>query len=453
MTTRVILVRHGQSNYNAQRRIQGRLDHSVLTEKGCEDAKIVGQTLKGISFDAVYCSPLQRAKQTAELILSQFDTPPQLQPTEQLLEIDLPLWAGMERDAVVEQFAEDYRGWQERPHEFFMTISGDHGERQHFPVLALFEQAKQLWKDLLARHQNQTLLIVAHNGINRCLIATALGIQPQYYQSIQQSNCGVSVLNFSGVTPGELPQPAAVQLESMNVTTHVGHQFPKPRPGHQGPRLLLVRHGETEWNRNGQFQGQIDIPLNDNGRQQGNKAAEFLKEVKIDFAVTSPMSRPKETAELILKHHQNLELQLEDEFKEISHGLWEGQYEPEIEKSYPGLLSQWKTQPETVQMPEGENLEQVWSRVTAAWKKIVQSYSKQSVTVLVVAHDAVNKAILCQLFGLSPEHFWNFKQGNGAVTVIDYPQGIDAPPVLQASNITSHLSGGNILDQTAAGAL
>jgi broad specificity phosphatase PhoE len=453
MTTRIILVRHGQSNYNAQRRIQGRLDHSILTEKGCREAEIVGQTLSGIQFDAVYCSPLQRAKQTAELIVSQFQTSPQLQPTEQLLEIDLPSWAGMERQAVIEQFAEDYRCWQERPHEFFMTVSDENGERQHFPVLALFEQAQQFWQDILARHPNQTVLIVAHNGINRCLIATALGVQPQYYQSIQQSNCGISVLNFSEVTPGELPQPASVQLESMNVTTHVGDQFPKPRPGHQGPRLLLVRHGETEWNRNGQFQGQIDIPLNDNGRAQGSKAAEFLKDVQLDFAVTSPMLRPKETAELILKSHPQIELQLEDEFKEISHGLWEGRYEPEIEQSYPGLLKQWKIAPETVQMPEGENLEQVWSRVTAAWNKMVQSYHQQPVTVLVVAHDAVNKAILCQLFGLSPEHFWNFKQGNGAVTVIDYPHGVDAPPVLQASNITSHLSGGNVLDQTAAGAL
>ncbi len=453
MTTRVILVRHGQSNYNAQRRIQGRLDRSILTEKGCEDAKIVGQTLSAIQFDAVYCSPLQRAKQTAELILSQFNHSPQLQPTDQLLEIDLPDWAGMERQAVVEQFARDYRCWQERPHEFFMAVSDQQGERQHFPVLALFEQAKQFWRDLLAHHLDQTVLIVAHNGINRCLIATALGIKPQYYQSIQQSNCGITVLNFSGVTPGELPKPASVQLESMNVTTHMGVQFPKPRPGHQGPRLLLVRHGETDWNRNGQFQGQIDIPLNDNGRQQGSKAAEFLKDVQLDFAVTSPMLRPKETAELIVKSHSHLELQLEDEFKEISHGLWEGRYEPEIEKSYPGLLKQWKTEPETVQMPEGENLEQVWSRVSNAWQKIIQSYNQQPVTVLVVAHDAVNKAILCQLFGLSPEHFWNFKQGNGAVTAIDYPHGVDAPAVLQACNITSHLSGGNILDQTAAGAL
>ena len=73
-------------------------------------------------------------------------------------------------------------------------------------------------------------------------------------------------------------------------------------------------------------------------------------------------------------------------------------------------------------------------------------------TVLVVAHDAINKAILCQVVGLGPEAFWRFKQGNGAVSVIDYPNGIDSTPVLSAANITTHLSG-SILDKTAAGAL
>ncbi len=449
MTTRVILVRHGQSTYNAQRRIQGRLDNSVLTEKGCVAANQVGDTLASLTFDAVYCSPLQRAKHTAELILSRFSNPPQLQPSDLLMEIDLPLWAGMERQAVVEQFSEDYHAWQERPHEFFMTLPSG---TQHFPVLALFEQAKQFWREILTRHVNQTVLIVAHNGINRCLIATALGIKPEFYQGIQQSNCGISVLNFGDVPPGELPSPDAVQLESMNIISHVGYKLPSTRNGHQGPRLLLVRHGETEWNRKGQFQGQIDVPLNDNGREQARKAGEFLKDIKIDFAVSSPMARPKETAEIILQHHPDVELQLESEFCEISHGLWEGKFEAEIEQLYPGLLEQWKTKPETVQMPEGENLQQVWQRALAAWKKIVEQYNHQDVTVLVVAHDAINKALLCQLFNLPPEHFWNFKQGNGSVTVIDYPHGIEGIPVLQSANITSHLSN-SILDKTAAGAL
>jgi probable phosphoglycerate mutase len=70
----------------------------------------------------------------------------------------------------------------------------------------------------------------------------------------------------------------------------------------------------------------------------------------------------------------------------------------------------------------------------------------------VVAHDATNKVLLCHILGLAPDHFWNFRQGNGAVSVIDYPQGPAGLPVLQAMNITTHLGGG-ILDNTAAGAL
>jgi phosphoserine phosphatase len=114
------------------------------------------------------------------------------------------------------------------------------------------------------------------------------------------------------------------------------------------------------------------------------------------------------------------------------------------------LLKEWQTQPEKVQMPEGENLDDVWQRAVAGWDGIVQA-AKPGTTTLVVAHDAINKAILCYLAGLGPESFWNFKQGNGAVSVIDYNHGPTEPPMLRALNITVHLGG--VLDKTAAGAL
>jgi probable phosphoglycerate mutase len=448
--TRIILVRHGKSTYNQERRIQGRLDKSVLTEAGRSGAIQVGDILSSIAFDAAYTSPLKRAKETAEIILSRLTNPPELQPTDKLMEIDLPLWEGMLRQDAIDQFPKAYQQWQQHPDKFSMKIPSPEGEIEHFPVLAVFASARKFWEELLSRHTSGTILVVGHNGINRALIATASEITPDYYQSIQQSNCGISVINF-GFTDDqtESNQKIAVQLESLNLTAHTGEKFPKPRDGHSGPRLLLVRHGETDWNKAGKFQGQIDVPLNDNGREQARQAAEFLKDVKLDFAISSSMLRPKETAEIILKHHGGLQLQLRDELREISHGLWEGKFESEIEQSYPGLLDEWKTSPENVQMPEGENLEGVWTRAIAAWQEIVRSVSG---TGIVVAHDAVNKALLCHLFNLQPEHFWQFKQGNGAVSVIDYPHGPDGLPVLQAMNITTHLSGG-VFDQTAAGAL
>jgi probable phosphoglycerate mutase len=329
-----------------------------------------------------------------------------------------------------------------------MLIPTPEGTKEHFPVLSLYQQAEKFWRELLSQHREQTVLIVAHNGINRCLIMSAVGIDPARYHSIQQSNCGINVLNFSGGF-GE-----SVQIESLNQTAHLGVNLPSPRPNHSGPRLLLVRHGETEWNRASRFQGTIDVPLNHRGRGQAERAAEFLKDVPLDFAVTSPMLRPKETAEIILRHHPHIELQTKDALIEIGHGLWEGKLEKEIAAEFPTLLRQWKETPEVVQMPEGENLQQVWDRAIASWQEIVreQANSPTPQTGIVVAHDAINKVILCYLLGLKPADFWTVKQGNGAVTVIDYTLGADGEAVIQAMNITSHLSSG-ILDQTAAGAL
>ncbi|WP_204102646.1 MULTISPECIES: histidine phosphatase family protein [Spirulina sp. CCY15215] len=449
MTTRVIIVRHGQSSYNAQQKIQGRCDESVLTEQGQTEAKKVGMALQGVTFDAFYHSPLQRATQTASIIQQYLANSLTPEAKEELREVDLPLWEKLSKQEVVEKFPADYRCWKERPHEFKMLVSEPAGEKEHFPVLSLYEQAQLFWQEAIAKHQGQTILIVAHNGINRCLIMSAIGIPPERYHTIQQSNCCINVLNFSG----GLADP--VQLESLNQVSHMGIVLPPPRPPKPpAVRLLLVRHGETEWNRMSRFQGMMDIPLNETGKEQARKAAQYLKDVQIDFAVTSSLLRPKETAEIILEYHQSVPLALEDQFKEISHGLWEGKLESEIEAEFGELLQQWKDAPETVQMPEGENLQQVWDRAIAAWNKIVQTHSNpdEPKVILVSAHDAINKVIICYLLGLEPNSFWNIKQGNCAVSVIDYPQGAEGLPVLQTVNLTTYLGSG-ILDRTAAGAL
>ena len=445
MVTRVIIVRHGQSSYNALQKIQGRCDESVLTEKGILDAESVGQVLKNITLDGIYSSPLQRAKATAVVIQSAWEHPPEIIVSEQLMEVDLPLWENLVKSEVKERFPEEYKTWQTHPQQFKMILEGG---REHYPVLSLYEQARQFWQATLAKHRGKTILIVAHNGINRCLILSAIGMSPDYYHAIQQSNCCINILNFAG----DLGD--AVQLESLNQTAHLGMPLPTPRPDHQSLRLLLVRHGETQWNRESRFQGIRDIPLNENGQRQAQKAADFLKDIPIDFAISSPLLRPKETAEIILQYHPGVDLELVPDLMEICHGLWEGKLESEIEKDFPGLLQAWKDTPEKVQMPEGENLQQVWDRAIAAWDKIVEKYANPQAppTVIVTAHDAINKVILCYLMGLKPENIWNIKQGNGAVSVIDYGKNTETKPVLQAINLTFHLGAG-VLDTTAAGAL
>ncbi|HEY9907541.1 MAG TPA: histidine phosphatase family protein [Thermosynechococcaceae cyanobacterium] len=449
LTTRVILVRHGESSYNVERRVQGHCDQSTLTAAGEAGARKVAAALSDLRFDAVYSSPLKRARRTAELVLEGLKLPPTspLQFSDNLKEINLVTWEGRLFSEIEQNEPEGDRAWKNAPHTLCMTVEGV----DYYPVPALYEQAETFWKETLPLHtgqKNQTILLVAHSGIIRALIGTAIGLGCDRYQAFYQSNCGLNVLNFVD----NLGDP--VQIESLNQTAHLNEPLPKPVRGNQGRRFLLVRHGETEWNRQKRFQGQIDVPLNENGRLQAEQAAEFLREVAIDQAVTSPLLRPKETAEIILQRHPDVRLEFNANLVEISHGLWEGKLEEEIEQEFSGELERWQTSPETVQMPEGENLQQVWDRSVAAWNAIVQSARDRppSGITLVVAHDAVNKALLCYLAGLSPRSFWSFKQGNGAVSVIDYPQGLDKPPVLQASNITTHLAGG-VLDKTAAGAL
>ncbi|MEM8605303.1 MAG: histidine phosphatase family protein, partial [Cyanobacteria bacterium P01_H01_bin.121] len=304
------MVRHGQSTDNAAGRIQGRTDVSVLTDAGRQMARKVAPALRGISIDHFYSSPLQRAAQTAQEIADLSPHLPPIEKHEQLTEIDLRLWERMLKSDIEAQYPEAYHLWLTNPSALCMELPSENGPIQHYPVQSLYDRIEGFWQEILPQHQGQTVLIVAHNGVIRALISTALGLGADRYQVLRQSNCGLNVLNFAGGW-GE-----QVQLESMNLTAHLDQPLPS-RQSAESIRLLLVRHGETDWNRQSRFQGQIDIPLNENGKAQAEKAAEFLKAVPIDEAVTSPMARPRQTAEVILRHHPELALQADDRLKEI----------------------------------------------------------------------------------------------------------------------------------------
>jgi phosphoserine phosphatase len=444
VATRVIIVRHGESTYNVEGRVQGHCDKSRLTPEGESMAVQVGQALQGIPVDVIYSSPLNRAHRTAELATAELGLSLPIVLDDDLKEVNLKLWEEQLFTDLADKYPEEIQNWRTQPHLFRLVgTTADGVAIDTYPMVELYEQAVRFWTATLPQHQGKTLLLFAHSAINRALINSAIGLSAAHHQRIEQSNCCISILNFAD-NFGD-----SVQIESLNLTAHLGTPMPKPK--HKDViRLLLVRHGETQWNREGRFQGQIDIPLNENGQRQGAQAGEFLKTIQIDAAVTSSMSRPKETAELILNHHPGIELKGREDLWEISHGTWEGKLEAEIRETDGALLDAWQAQPETVQMPEGENLDDVFTRAIAGWNDIVKN-AQPGTTTLVVAHDAINKSILCHMVGLGPASFWSFKQGNGAVSVIDYANGPDNAPVLRAANITVHLGG--VLDKTAAGAL
>ena len=443
MTLRLVLVRHGLSSFNLEHRIQGRDDLSNLTEAGQDQARLTGQALREVRFDAAYSSPLRRARDTAAALLDVQGQGLSAALDERLFEIDLAPWSGLLRQEVKQRFPEEERTWRQAPEQLELERSDG---RRYNPLLELMAQAEQFRRHLLEQHREaaqgdgqQTLLVVGHNAILRALVLRLLDLPASQFRRLRLDNASISVLNLN--------PDGGVQVESLNGTAHLGEALPSRS---SGPRLLLVRHGETDWNRQGRFQGQIDIPLNSNGIAQAEAAGQALASVRINRAYTSAMARPRQTAEAILRSHPGVPLTSTRGLVEIGHGLWEGRLESEIAEGWPQLLDDWKRTPQTVQMPEGETIQEVWDRSLECWQTIVSSLAADE-TALVVAHDAVNKTILCALLGLTPADIWAIKQGNGGITVIDYPQGASGQALVSAMNLTHHLGG--VLDRTAAGAL
>ncbi|MBW3041542.1 histidine phosphatase family protein [Prochlorococcus marinus] len=442
MTLRLIFVRHGLSSFNKEGRIQGRNDLSTLTKEGQSQAEAAGKIISSIPIDAVYSSPLQRASETTKIIIKQHQSKLQATYTNDLLEVDLGPWSGLTKNELKNLHPDKFAIWEKEPKE--LTINREDGSKFQ-PIKELLTQAENFLKSIFKSFcdSNKTILIVAHNAILRCLILKLINEPSKGFRRIKLDNTSISICNIDFNNW----EDRQVQIQCLNNIAHLKPSLPK---NNSKKRIILVRHGETNWNKQGRFQGQIDIPLNQNGKEQANAAREFMKHISIQKAFSSPLSRPRETAEIILKEHPGIEISLKDNLKEIGHGKWEGKLESEIKSDWPDLLETWKISPEEVQMPEGENINQVSTRSITGWVEICKDL-KDNETALVVAHDAVNKTILCHLLGLTPSEIWMIKQGNGGITVIDISEKEGQPDQIACLNVTSHLGG--IIDTTAIGAL
>jgi len=198
-------------------------------------------------------------------------------------------------------------------------------------------------------------------------------------------------------------------------------------------RFILVRHGETAWNREGRYQGQMDTPLSPFGEEQGRLVAAALKDIAIDACYASPLYRAYHTAELCARYH-GLPVIKDDRLLEINHGAWEGLTAAEVAERYPDLLHKWRTTVVDVTMPGGENISQVRDRAMAAIYEYTQRHAGQ--TVLLVAHDAVNKAVLCDILGIDLSRFWQIKQDNTCINVFER---VDNTWRIVLLNSTTHL--------------
>jgi len=200
-------------------------------------------------------------------------------------------------------------------------------------------------------------------------------------------------------------------------------------------RIVQVRHGETDWNRNQRFQGQSDVALNERGRAQAEALASALREEPLKAIYSSPISRAIETAKAINRYHQ-ASIEQRDGLMEMDLGDFEGLQSSDFRNEHPGFLRKWLEDPASVRMPNGETLEEVQGRAWPVVEEIAKTHKDGS--VLLCGHNFVNLTILCKILGLEITHFRCLRQSLGAMNIIERSRGLYS---LICINDTCHLKG------------
>lgn len=200
-------------------------------------------------------------------------------------------------------------------------------------------------------------------------------------------------------------------------------------------KFFLVRHGETEWNKLGRFQGHEDIKLNERGLAQARETAIAAIEWGHSAIYTSPLTRTVQVAEEIARVTP-MPVSKEPGLKELSLGDLEGVTGEEMRQGWPEVFSAWRTNPEQVLMPNGESLSQLRDR---AWQSILDIEQKHSAdeSLLVISHNFAIRSIVGELLGVPLHNFHRMSLSLASVCTFDSD---DRGRRLTSYNSTGHLS-------------
>ncbi len=203
-------------------------------------------------------------------------------------------------------------------------------------------------------------------------------------------------------------------------------------------KIIIVRHGETPWNRKQIFRGTYDIPLNENGKKQAKLVADSLKDIEIDAAYSSPLSRAYETAEIVTKSH-GLTPIVHEGFNDMDYGDWTGKENAEVAKLWSKELSAWEKSPQTVRPPNGTTLQEIFDNSFNAMEELALKHDGE--TIVIFSHRVVNKLLLIGALGLELERFPFIIQGNCCINELERTQN---GYLIEKINDTSHIKNGGV---------
>ena len=182
-------------------------------------------------------------------------------------------------------------------------------------------------------------------------------------------------------------------------------------------RILLLRHAETEWNRERRFQGWQDSPLSATGREQAESAARLLAASPLAAVWSSPLARARETALLIAAPHR-LPVQEADNFKEMGFGAWEGLTRGEVEQRFPAEIRAWAETPDKAGWPGAEALPVVRDRARAGLEALRAAHTGQ--TVCLVSHGITARVLILEALGLGLDRLWSIALASTGISELEF---------------------------------
>lgn len=204
-------------------------------------------------------------------------------------------------------------------------------------------------------------------------------------------------------------------------------------------RVLLVRHGATTSTEEDRFSGSANVPLSEVGREQARRLAKRLSQEGIAAAYTSDLDRAVETATILAEPH-GLPVVQRTEFREISHGRWEGLTREDVLERFPREAAAWDDDPFSFAPEGGETGLEVTARALPALLGLVTAHAGER--VLIVSHKATIRLVLSSLLGFDPRRYRdNLDQMPAALNIVDFREPTRAR--LTLFNDTSHYAGGD----------
>lgn len=404
----IILVRHGESDFNKKGIIQGQTNLSKLTERGVNQAESVASWLQGLAIKQIYTSPLARAKKTAGIISKATNSA--LKVDDNLIEIDFGTWVNKDRKLIVQSFPELYKLWRKRPYD--LQIDGE------YPVRNLYSRIKD-FKDITFPVQEKNTdisVVVAHRGSISALLVTLLKLPKSHHHFLQLDRGSVTVLQERTAGEGDYElycaneRPMASNSEPVDFHTEERTQ--------SSGELFIVRHGQTKSNIDRRYQGGKDIELSSLGKKTIRELSKTFSPKLPTRIISSPLKRAKESATIIADSFHIKSIGERKDLHEFLYGVWEGMTEGDVKKNRTQEYNQWNKEPIDFKIPHGEHINDAYNRCSVIWEYYENDINTWGGSIISVAHDVVNRLLICNALDLPSKYLWRFKQTNASISVL-----------------------------------